>query len=246
MPAVSSSMSMNANPAQLKLLYEISSVVSSARTLDDILSTLVHLAVSVMGCDACLVYLRDRASNALVLRASQLDHRSEIGHLRLGAGEGITGWVLEHESVVALPQRAYNDERFKRFPMLVEDTYEAFLSAPLIAAGEAIGVINIHHRDPHPHTPEEVAVMMFLGEQMAGAIVRARLQEEKLEIAAELETRKLIERAKGILQRTYALSEEAAYLKLRNESRRSRRSMRALAEAIIMTDSLARAEARPE
>ena len=56
----------------------------------------------------------------------------------------------------------------------------------------------------------------------------------------QLETRKLVERAKGILQYKFHLTEEEAYLRLRNESRRLRRPMRDLAEAIILTEDLAR------
>ncbi len=79
---------------------------------------------------------------------------------------------------------------------------------------------------------------------MGGAIARARLeeenarlQEESLEIKRQLETRKLVERAKGILQRDLQLTEEEAYLRLRNESRRQRRPMRELAQAIVDGES---------
>ncbi|HET8549179.1 MAG TPA: ANTAR domain-containing protein, partial [Bryobacteraceae bacterium] len=56
----------------------------------------------------------------------------------------------------------------------------------------------------------------------------------------QLETRKLVERAKGILQSRNRITEEEAYLRLRNESRRLRRPMRDLAEAIILAEDLAR------
>jgi AmiR/NasT family two-component response regulator len=64
--------------------------------------------------------------------------------------------------------------------------------------------------------------------------------EEALELKKQLETRKYVERAKGILQRKYNLTEEEAYLKLRNESRRLRKPMRDLAEAIIIAEDLGR------
>jgi uroporphyrinogen-III synthase len=63
---------------------------------------------------------------------------------------------------------------------------------------------------------------------------------ETLEMKRTLETRKLVERAKGILQYKHHLTEEDAYLRLRNESRRLRRPMRDLAEAVIMADDLNR------
>jgi uroporphyrinogen-III synthase len=130
---------------------------------------------------------------------------------------------------------------------LVEDTYEAFLSVPLVSGGEIIGVINVHHRDPHNHTADEISLLTFVGEQMGGAIAKsvladanARLLEETLEMKRQLETRKLVERAKGILQQRYSLTEEEAYLRLRNESRRLRRPMKELAEAIILAEDLSR------
>jgi uroporphyrinogen-III synthase len=171
----------------------LSGIVSSNRTLDQMLNELVALTGEVTRSDACLVYLLDADSDEIVLRASQIPH-----------------------------------------------AFEAFLSVPLVAGGEAIGVINAHHREPHEYEPEEIALVSFIGEQMGAAIVRARLgeenarlQEETLEMKRQLETRKLVERAKGILQQRLHLTEEDAYLQLRNESRRRRRPMRELAEAII-------------
>jgi signal transduction protein with GAF and PtsI domain len=162
-------------------------------------------------------------------------------------GEGVTGWVAEHQSVVALPAHASSDSRFKRFRALVEDTYEAFLSVPLVSGGEVIGVINVHHREPHSHSSDEIALLTFVGEQMGGAIAKSvlaeanvRLLEETAEMRRQLETRKLVERAKGILQHRHSLTEEEAYLRLRNESRRLRRPMRDLAEAIILAEDLSR------
>src|SRR5579863_464356 len=230
--------------SQLDLLHQISKIVSSGSTLDQMLQELVGLTVTVTQCDACLLYLAE-ADGDEVLRASQLPHTEEIGHIRIKAGEGVTGWVAEHKSVVALDADAYTDKRFKKLPGLVEDTYEAFLSVPLISRGKVIGVINVHHKQPRQHPQEEIALLTFLGEQMGGAIAKsrlhaenARLHEETEEMRRQLETRKVVERAKGILQSKYKLTEEAAYLRLRNESRRLRRPMRDLAEAIILAEDV--------
>jgi GAF domain-containing protein len=392
--------------SQVEILHQISNIVSSNLTLEKMLQELVGLAFEVTSCDACLVYLVDHSSNEIVLRASQLPHASEIGNISMKMGEGITGWVAQHKSVVALSSNAAADARFKTFQALQEDTYESFLSVPLISAGELIGVINIHHRPKHVHTPDEIALVSFIGEQMGGAIAKsklversesaarrmealaglartiseenyldrilqaisamvaetfespvcsimlvdedrrelvisaaqcsspdylhkmplkiedsligrvvregrpvmvpnvveekqyrypelarktglasllsvplvtrekvigtiniytrevrqfseeeigfvkvvagqaataienARLMAETLEMKRALEARKLIERAKGILQQKYGLTEEEAYLRLRNESRRLRRPMRDLAEAVILADDL--------
>ena len=136
-------------------------------------------------------------------------------------------------------------------PMSPTAFYEAFLSVPLLSGGEVIGVINVHHREPHAHTADEISLLTFVGEQMGGAIMKsylaeenARLIEETAEMRRQLETRKLVERAKGILQQRHTLTEEEAYLRLRNESRRLRRPMRELAEAIILSEDLSRKSER--
>ena len=233
--------------SQIALLHRISSIVSSELSLDEMLGEIVGLTAQVTECDACLVYLIELQSGEMVLRASQVPHAADLGNIRMKMGEGVTGWVAEHKSVVALSKNAAADHRFKRFRALVEDTYEAFLSVPLVTTGDIIGVINVHHREQHEHTSDEVALLTFVGEQMGGAISKsllaeenARLLEETQEMKRQLETRKLVERAKGILQHRQNLSEEEAYLRLRNESRRLRRPMRELAEAIILAEDLSR------
>ena len=233
--------------SHVNLLHRVSSIVSSERTLSEMLGEVVGLTVQATGCDACLVYLLEPDTGDVVLSASQVPHAAELGLLSIKKGEGVTGWVAQHRSVVALSSKASEDSRFKRFPVLVEDTYQAFLSVPLVTAGDLIGVINVHHREEHEHNTEEIAMLTFIGEQMGGAVAKAqladqnaRLLEETEEMKRQLETRKLVERAKGLLQKLQGISEEEAYLRLRNESRRLRRPMRDLAEAIILTDDVAR------
>jgi two-component system, response regulator PdtaR len=226
--------------------------VSSELSLDEMLGEIIGITAQVTDCDACLVYLLERETGEIVLRASQVPHAAALGTLRMKMGEGVTGWVAEHKSVVALASNAADDARFKRFQTLIEDTYEAFLSVPLISSGDLIGVINVHHRESHDHTADEIALLTFVGEQMGGAISKsglaeqnAKLFEEAQEMKRQLETRKVVERAKGILQQRYSLTEEDAYLRLRNESRRLRRPMKDLAEAIILAEELSRKSETP-
>lgn len=234
-----------ANPLHLSLLHRISSIISSGLALDQILQELIAIAAEVTRCDACLVYLPDHNTGDIVLRASQLAHSAEIGSVRMKMGEGVTGWVAEHNCVVALSRDAFLDSRFKSFPTLVEDSYEAFLSVPLVSGGRVIGVLNVHHREPHQHTAGEIALLSFVGEQMGSVLalsqlteLNTRLQEATEEMRQQLETRKMVERAKGILQQRYNLSEADAYQRLRGESRRLRRSIRELAEAVLLVEEL--------
>jgi two-component system, response regulator PdtaR len=237
----------------INVLHRVSRIVSSELSLDEMLGEIVGLAARSTACDACLVYLVEFDTGEFVLRASQVPHAADLGNLRMKMGEGVTGWVAQHQSPVALSSNASADPRFKGFPALVEDTYQAFLSVPVINKGGVIGVINVHHRDTHAHSAEEMATLQFIGEQMGSAIAKSLLEEENARLAAEtedmkrqLETRKAVERAKGILQRRQNLTEEEAYLRMRNESRRLRRPMKDLAEAIILAEELGRKDSASE
>ena len=219
--------------------------MSSELSLDEMLGEIVGLTVQVTACDACLVYLLEE--DEIVLRASQVPHAADLGNIRMKMGEGVTGWVAEHKSVVALSSNAASDVRFKYFQTLIEDTYEAFTSVPLVSGGEVVGVINVHHREQHDHVPEEIALLTFIGEQMGIAVAKsilteqnARLLQEAHEAKRQLEIRKIVERAKGIIQHRHGLTEEEAYLRLRNESRRLRRPMKDLAEAVILAEDMHR------
>ena len=179
---------MQSNGSQVAVLHRISNIVSSDLSLEKMLQELVSLTLQVTVCDACLVYLVDHSSGEIVLSASQLPHDEEIGNLRLKMGEGITGWVALHRSVVALSTNAASDSRFKAFQSLAEDTYDAFLSVPLMTGGELIGVINVHHKVKHTHTPDEVALLTFVGEQMGGAIAKSRYAKHSQSSVKRMET----------------------------------------------------------
>jgi signal transduction protein with GAF and PtsI domain len=238
--------------SNLSILHRVSKIVSSEISLDEMLGEIVGLTAQVTDCDACLVYLFEEATGDFVLRASLVPHTKDMGTLRIKMGEGVTGWVAEHQAPVALATHAGSDPRFKMFGALIEDTYDAFLSVPLVNKGKAIGVINVHHREEHKHAANEISTIQFIGEQMGSAISKSLLEEENARLAEEtadmkrqLETRKAVERAKGILQRRQNLTEEEAYLRMRNESRRLRRPMKDLAEAIILSEELNRKDTEP-
>ena len=88
---------------------------------------------------------------------------------------------------LALSVEAYKDVRFKAFSELPEDSYEAFLSAPVIARNRVVGVINVQHRLPHQHTGSEMEVLATVGEQVGCMLVLARMSPAALESANHVE-----------------------------------------------------------
>jgi len=135
---------------------------------------IVSMVVEFMDCDSCLLYLLH--AGELVLCASNNPQPETIGRVRLKMGEGLTGWVARERRLLSISKESYLDPRFKRFTDLPEDTYESFLSAPVIARNRVTGVINAQHRQQHFHTGGEMELLTTIGEQV-GCLVALALAD---------------------------------------------------------------------
>lgn len=229
--------------APFDILQEISSHIASTDPLHVTLARIVTFVSAVIPCDSCFLYTLE--DDKLVLRASRNPHAEEVDHLNLSIGQGVTGWVAEHREPVAISQKASEDPRFSAFVSLPEDRFEAMLCVPIICANRVVGVLNLQHREPYQHSNLEQRVLATVGILVGAEIERARLETENSELTNRLETRKMVEKAKGILQRDLGLSEEEAYRNMQRESRQRRRSMREIAEAILLAESIKRDSNEP-
>src|SRR5713101_7378116 len=218
------------------LLHEIGVRLATAGGFHEVLGRVVEFATVLVKCDSCLVYVME--GEELVLRASKNVHPDVVDRLKLRVGQGITGWVAEHHEPVAIAEKAAQDPRFQFFHELPEDSYEAFLSVPLMCRGREMGVINLQHRRPHVYGQKAIQLISTIGFLVGGEIEMARLEEANSNLSEQLETRKVVERAKGILQRELGLSEEEAYLALQRQSRQKRKAMKEIAEAIVLSDDV--------
>ena len=210
--------------------------MAATAPLEEVLSDVVEFASSVATCDSCLVYLLE--GEELVLRASKSLNSEAVDRVKLRMGQGITGWVAEHRQPVAVSEKAFSDPRFKRFNQLPEDRYEAFLSVPVLSRGRVVGVVNLQNMRPHEYTEREIGLLSMIGYLVGAEIEMARLENENTYLSEQLETRKLVERAKGVLQRELGVSEEDAYQVLRRESQQRRVSMKEIADALLLSRSI--------
>jgi signal transduction protein with GAF and PtsI domain len=163
---------------QLRLLQKISRFLVREMKLQDALDSVVSLVVEFMECDSCLLYLLD--NRELVLRASNRPSAvgpSAVGNVKLTMNEGLTGWVAREKRLLAISREAFRDSRFKFFSDLPEDTYEAFLSAPVISRRGVEGVINVQHRDPHAHTGIEMELLTSVGEQVGCLLMLSQTEK---------------------------------------------------------------------
>ena len=140
--------------------------------LEGVLHEIVSLIRDFLECDSCLIYLVE--DNELVLSASTDATRNKVGNLRLRMSEGLTGWVARERRLVAISRESYTDPRFKFFKELPQDTFEAFLSVPIISQNKVVGVINVQHRDPRIHSGADMEMLSTLGEQVGCLLVLSK------------------------------------------------------------------------
>jgi uroporphyrinogen-III synthase len=222
--------------AQIKLLQRITNTISYNLNLDEVLAEIVHIVSDTMQADSCLIYLSQ--DHALILKASKIPHPKMINKVAMQFGEGITGWVAKMREQVVLAEQSYKDSRFKLVPHLGEDAWEAFISVPIIFQNNVVGVINVQHRTTHHFTPEEIQLLEIIASQVGGAISNAKLLSETITLKQALETRKALDRAKGLLMRQQNITEEAAYQLIRKKAMDSKKNMQDVAEAIILAFSI--------
>ena len=229
--------------SQVEVLHNTAHRIATADGFHQALDRVLEFAIDLVKCDSCFIYVL--AGDELVLRASKNPHQELLDRLKLRIGQGITGWVAEHREPVAISREAFKDSRFQRFNELPEDRYEAFLSVPLFSRGRLVGVMNLQHRESHVYSSRDIRLLSTVGFLAGAEIEMARLETANSDLSQQLATRKLVERAKGILQRDLGLTEEQAYLSIQRQSRQKRKTMKEIAEAIVLSEEV-RSNSRTE
>lgn len=222
---------------KLEALSKISKAISSDLYLEDILRLVVVVTAEVMKSKICSLWLLDERDNTLKIRATQAMSEEYLKERTLKLGEGVVGHVAEQNK----PMMIYNvlkEPRYKEKELASREGLVSMLSVPMIVKNKVIGVINCYTTFPHKFTKTEVAVFTTVANQAAIAIENAGLVMKAKMVEDELLTRKVVERAKGILMKEQRLTEEEAFRRLQKKSMDLRRSMREIAEAIILADKI--------
>ena len=225
---------------QIKALSKISKAIASDLYLEDILRLIVAVTAEVMGSNICSLMLIDEKKE-LVIRATQSISEKYTKKPSLRIGEGIAGKVAKQNKPIAVKD-VTKEKEYKYKDIAKEEGLCSLLCVPLAVKGNVIGVINCYTSTPHNFTETETNILTSIANQAAVAIENTELMVKSRVIQEELEARKRIERAKGILMRDESLTEEEAYLRLQRYSMDHRKTMREVAEAIILAEDMKKAK----
>jgi len=222
---------------QIEALSKISKAISSDLYLNDILRLIVTVTAKVMDSKICSLMLIDEKKNQIVIRATQSMSERYLKKPPLKVGESIAGIVVRENRPVAVYD-VTKDKYYKYKEIAKQEGLHSLLAVPLSVKGSVIGVLNCYTDFPHEFNKNEIDILTTVANQAAVAIENTELLVKTRVIQEELETRKLVERAKGILMKEQGLTEDKAYRKIQKYSMDSRKSMRTVAEAIILASEI--------
>ncbi|MDD4894566.1 MAG: GAF and ANTAR domain-containing protein, partial [Candidatus Omnitrophica bacterium] len=212
---------------------QISKAITSDLYLEDILRLIVTVTAEAMGSNICSLMLIDEKSKTLVVRATQSISEAYNKKAPLKIGEGIAGKVAKENKAIVVKD-VTKEKEYKHKDIARKEGLSSLLCVPMAVKNRVIGVINCYTSVPHEFSDTEIDILTTIANQAAVAIENTELIVKSKVIQEELENRKRVERAKGILMRDEGLTEEQAYLKLRKYSMDNRKTMREVAEAIIL------------
>lgn len=221
---------------QIEALSKISQTITSNLYLEDILRLIVMVTAEVMNSKICSLMLLDEEKKELLIRATQSVSEAYNKKPNIKIGQGVAGKVAQENKPFAVLD-VRKDPRYINREIAKKEKLCSLLSVPMSVKGKVIGVLNSYTSTPHKFTKNEINILTAVANQAAVAIENAQLMVKSKIIQEELEARKLVERAKGILMRK-GLSEEDAFRRIQKQAMDLRKPMRQIAEAIILADEL--------
>ncbi len=224
----------------IKALLKISRAITSEQYLEDILKLIVMVTAKVTGVEICSLWLIDESQKPIKIRlkATQTIDRDYIKDRTLNMDEGVVGLVATQKKPFVV-ENVLKEPRFKEKEMAKKLNLVSMVGVPLHVRDEkVIGVLNCFTAKPHSFSETEVNMISTVANQAAVAIMNTELMVKTKVIQEELEIRKLVERAKEVVMRRRNVEANEAYRWIQKRSMDSRKSIRDVAEAILLSEEL--------
>lgn len=224
----------------IQTLSAVSRTLTSDRYMEEILQLIVAMTATLLGSKICSVMLLDDDAKQLRIVATQSLSDTYRNKPPVSVAQSLSGQAVLGKKPVTIAD-VKKDKRFSFPDIAVSEKLVSLLSLPMMFKDKVLGVINTYTAHEYEFSKEDISVMQSVANQCAAAIMQTRLLQEKLTAQEALETRKLVERAKGWLMKKRGLSESDAFREIQKQSMDRRKSMKEIAEAILLAEDLGQA-----
>ncbi len=218
---------------QIEAISKVANLITSGLYVEELLRLIVQVTAEIMNSKISSLMLLDPEKKELVVRATQSISEAYNKKANIKLGQGIAGIAAQQNKAICVLD-VKDDPRYLNRDIAVKEGLCSLISVPMAVKGRLIGVLNCYTSKKHKFTKPELDVLTALANQAAVAIENAELDLRARSAEEALTTRKLVERAKDILSQEANISPAEAYRLIQKQSMDSRKSMREVAEAIIL------------
>ncbi len=224
---------MQRKAEHLETIFKITYLLITSTELDDILYRIVEIVAQAIGSPICSIMLYDREKDVLEIAATQSlsGQYKKKGAIKMG--EGISGKALQQKAPIVVKD-VTKDGNYQFRDVARKEGLRSMASIPMIVRDDPIGVINTYRSQEIGFTDDELSLLTVIASLASIAIDNARLAIEAQKSRREVEVRKIVERAKGILMEENGFTEEQAYKWIHKKSMDSCRPMKETTEAILL------------
>jgi signal transduction protein with GAF and PtsI domain len=220
--------------SQLRVVYS-ARPVPKTEVLTRSIGPLLEICLAQTNAQGAYVYQLNPDAGVLELVAWRGPRPTEIQSYQVQVDRKATVWYLGVSIDTVIEAGAWRDWRFQNLPECLHNRFESAVSVPILEDGQLAGIANFCRQQAGSFGNKEVAFLgglsLPLGSLLTGPAELERLNQK-------LADRKLLDRAKGILQSRFGWSEEESYYYLRRTSRQSRKPMRDIARHVIQNSVL--------
>ena len=222
---------------QIEAISKVANLITSGLYMEELLRLIVQVTAEIMNSKISSLMLLDPEKKELVVRATQSISEAYNKKPNLKLGEGIAGIAAEEKKPICVLD-VRQDTRYKNQGLARKEGLVSLASVPLVVKGRVIGVLNCYTSKKHEFSKHELDLLSALANQAAIAIENAELDLRARSAEEALTTRKLVERAKEILAQEANILPSEAFRLIQKQSMDSRKSMREIAEAIILAKDI--------
>jgi len=226
---------------QIQTLAKMSQTIAQGIYIREILQLIVSMTAEMMDSKICSLMLLDEKGRELKIEATQSLSEEYKNKPPVPMRSSVSGRALLEKRHILVPDVS-KDPQYTYPDIARKEHLMSLLVVPMMIKEKPIGVLNCYTSEVHAFTDEEIQLVQAVANQAAVAIEHTRAIEKALAAEEALETRKVVERAKGILMRQQGLSEEASFRLIQRQAMDRRKTMKEVAEALILSEELQRSK----
>ncbi len=222
---------------QIEAISKVANLIISGMYLEELLRLVVQVTAEIMNSKISSLMLLDPDKKELVVKATQSISEAYNKKPNIPLGEGIAGMVAQNNKPICILD-VKTDPRYLNQDVAKKEGLCSLACVPLAVKGRVIGVLNCYTSKKHKFSKHELDLLTALANQAAIAIENAELDLRARSAEEALTTRKLVERAKDILSQDANIPSAEAYRLIQKQGMDMRKSMREVAEAIILAKDI--------